>query len=180
MNEEMRRVSEFAKKLVAAGLFLLLLTGGAATVLSVLAAGLNTMSTKPSVSVGQMTNAGSQTSRTQTGSQNGLQPGGSVGSGNSQGQGSVGGTQGTIPGSQSGSANGSSSKSGTGLTQAGQSQDVTMTSPVGQALDRGGVVVGQHVQQAFGNVLSSMIRILFIERPERYAKSSSSVSSSGN
>lgn len=178
MNEEMKRVSEFAKKLVAAGLFLVLLTGGAAAVLSVLAAGLNTLSARPSAPVQQVTSAQSGTLQNGNGSASGYS-GSNSGYGSSAGSGN-GSAQGSLSGTGSGSGGSSASPSGTGVLQSGETQAVTMTSPVGEALDKGGVVVGQQVQQAFGNVLSNMIRVLFVERPETYSTSSaSSQTSSG-
>ncbi|QQE77351.1 hypothetical protein [Alicyclobacillus sp. SO9] len=171
MNEEIRRVSEFAKKLVAAGLFLLLLTGGAAAVLSVLAAGLNTLSTKPSLSAVHAATGPSGIAAGVSGTtgSNAQYPG-STGNHVSQGQGQAG------SGGTNSTSSGVGSASHTGAVPSEQSQAVTMTSPVGQALDRGGVVVGEHVQQAFGNVLSGMIRILFLERPQ----ASTTPQSSGN
>ncbi len=46
----------------------------------------------------------------------------------------------------------------------GQQSGSGLTSPVGEAIDTGGVVIGEHVQSAFGNLLSHVLNVLFMEQ----------------
>jgi hypothetical protein len=41
-----------------------------------------------------------------------------------------------------------------------------MQSPIGDAVDTGGVLLGNRVQDAFGNMLAGVLKTLFLERPD--------------
>lgn len=168
MNEELKYLSTYAKKTVAAVLFLFLLIGGAAAVLSVMAAGLNALSGPAGFSVSASTHntsssTGSGSGTTTTPAQNSTgNPGGN--SGWVQGSSGATTTPSTPAPQQSNPATGTALAQGQTGTQT-QGTQTTLETPVVEALDRGGVAIGNRVQQTFGNVLAHVLQVLFVERP---------------
>lgn len=54
-----------------------------------------------------------------------------------------------------------------------------MHSPIGDAIDNGGVALGNQVQTIFGNVLSGVLKSLFLEQPD-HASTTTVTSQGGN
>jgi|GEM_PF-4510707 len=165
MHSEWQNLSTYLKKAVAAVLFLLLLIGGAAAVLSAAAATLDSLSgPNPAVvvssSAGATTEgtsfASGETSPTQTDGTS-AQPG-TTQPGTTPSQ----GTQ--SQGAQSQAQTSDSQPKATSSTASAASQDV-METPVVDALDKGGIIVGNSVQNVFGDILANALQVLFVERP---------------
>ncbi|WP_067931019.1 hypothetical protein [Alicyclobacillus kakegawensis] len=168
MNDELESLWRTGKRLLAAVVFVCLLVGAGSAVLTALAAGINSLSQfsagrGPSASAsapastqpGAYANAAATVSNAVTGGSDGAVS--ATESADGQGASTLGGA----------SAGGSASEAGTdaGAGSVSSSQGGEFYSPVGEAIDQGGVVLGDKVQQGFGHLLGSVLRALFFEQP---------------
>lgn len=152
-KNEIRRL---AKRMLAAVLFVLLLMGGGAAAFTALAAGISALSdASANLSTVQVVSVTPGTGLTQ-----GVQsPSSSL----------------QAPNQTSGVTNETKTQSNIESPYGTPSASVTMAdqwdynlshmhSPVGDAVDAGGVVIGQKVQQVFGGLLSGLLQTLFLEQ----------------
>jgi hypothetical protein len=167
-----------AKQCLAAVLFITLLIGASAAALALLAAGISTLSSPRTLSIaypsGQyptavqpgttsgLTNrpqsAGEYTNQTQAPSNTGEPYTSDLGSGGGgTADSNAGSPQITTPNTQITTPN---------TNVAGDSNgNVERThSIIGEALNNGGVVLGNHIQQLFGNIVAGIMQTLFLEQ----------------
>jgi hypothetical protein len=173
-----------AKQCLAAVLFITLLIGASAAALTLLAAGISTLSSSRTLSIaypgGRNPATGADASATSALS-NRTQ--GSDGYDN-RSQASLSTDEsftsdlGTGIGDSANTSNPPSSTSSVPSTNF--ADDINrkvehMHSPIGEALNNGGVVLGDRIQHAFGNIVAGILQTLFLERDD-----SSSVTTQGN
>jgi hypothetical protein len=197
MNEGWDSVRLTAKRVLAAVVFVLLLIGGGATVLSALAAGMTALS-NIGVSGPRQGTVQPVSTAAGSGATGGAGPTGQTGAG---GVSSTGGNGGAGGGGEvgaalgsTGSGNGTAGAIGSNQTATGSNPPAVVPgnsdaqtavnsssgpssggaadadasdrfySPVGEAIDQGGVILGNQVQDGFGHFLANMLHVLFLEQ----------------
>jgi hypothetical protein len=153
MGNELSQWGRYIRIGVSGLVFVALLVGGGAAALSALAAGLNALSGGGNAIAQQVASSPTvtqpQTAHTQKAQTQKAQTSDAS---------SAAVTHRPVPSQSSGelTASGESTQS--------TSSDSGLTSPIGDAIDSGGVIIGNHVQSAFGHVLSHVLDVLFMEQ----------------
>lgn len=153
MNDTIYQLRKFARKGLAATLFTLLLFGASTAALSAFAAGVNALSgmhsSPVSVAPAQVTQPAANPTPAQT----------------------LTGRDGKSVAPQVTSPTGAlpNPTQDIGVTTASYVDSLNekldhMESPIGHSLDTGGVVLGEKVQQTFGQVMSGLMQTLFLEQ----------------
>lgn len=155
MSESWLALQRIAKRGLAAGLFLLLLLGGSAAALSILAAGISALS-----GVGATAAYPAAGLSTGTPTAAALPPAAQTQNSPSGNASATVNGAGVVPGASTAYA--------AGISRSNQfsNQLDQMHSPIGAAIDSGGVLLGNRVQSLFGSVLSGVLQALFLEQPD--------------
>ena len=169
MDIEWKRVQSIARRMVAGVLFVLLLFGASATVFSAAAAGINALSTMDTGGSATIVGSVESTVLPST-SAMAMSTGGDAAS---VAQNSGSGSLLSLPSSTTSSSLGSGSL---GFTDRLNYSIDHMHSPVSGAMDRGGIVLGNHISHSFGRFLSNVLRFLFVEQSDGNSASSSTSS----
>jgi hypothetical protein len=140
MKSTWMQIRRYVKRGLAGVLFSLLVLGASAAALSMVAAGIRALSGPAAL------------------------PAGPVGASTDAPGVAAGGDPGALSG-QSSPLSPVTAAGSPGRLDAWDQRLAGMQSPIGHTLDRGGVIVGVHVQDAFGRLLSGLLETLFLERP---------------
>jgi hypothetical protein len=148
MGNELSQWGRYIRIGVSGLVFVALLVGGGAAALSALAAGLSALSGGRTAMAQQVASTPTVTQRQTVTTQTAQTSHAS----------SVAATEHSVPAQSSGEMTASDAS-----TQS-TSSDSGLTSPIGDAIDSGGVIIGNHVQSTFGHVLSHVLDVLFMEQ----------------
>ncbi|MCL6598209.1 MAG: hypothetical protein K6T81_05650 [Alicyclobacillus macrosporangiidus] len=140
MKSTWMQIRRYVKRGLAGVLFSLLVLGASAAALSMVAAGIRALSGPAALPAEPVTASTAAPSV------------------------AAGGYPAPLPG-QAGSLPLATSAGEQGTLDAWDHRLVGMQSPIANTLDRGGVILGLHVQEAFGRLLSGLLETLFLERP---------------
>ncbi|GGJ09391.1 hypothetical protein GCM10010885_18120 [Alicyclobacillus cellulosilyticus] len=130
------------KHAIAGAVFIILLVGGTAMVLSAIAVGISSLAAAYPGQAARPADLAAEAA---------LPP-----------QSPAGDAQAFPPQDESSRA---PSRTGIAAHGASLAPSTTMYSPLGAAIDEGGVVIGNHIQRAFGSLLSGLLQTLFLEQP---------------
>lgn len=178
MDNQIKSVQRLAKRIVAGTIFVTLLLGASAAVFSALAAGITALSNANSYnSTTQATLSGSA-SKNETGVTGSTEANAGVTTTTtspmiSSGGSSPVGLTGSLPSGpgqpmQNPAATGYNGQVAGNLNWGDRVSNSLdhMHSPVTEALDSGGVTLGNQVSHSFGHVLSNLIQFLFVEQAD--------------
>ncbi|MCL6631070.1 MAG: hypothetical protein K6T63_00430 [Alicyclobacillus herbarius] len=171
MNDELDTLRYTMKRLLAAIVFVCFLVGAGAGVFAALAAGMSALSdfsgprAVPAATVPSAASTPSSSAAGIPASPSGQSPSES-GSGSASGFASGSSQQAVHPGlSQVGGPDSTAGSTQTTASSGTDSVHGRFYSPVGEAIDQGGVVLGDKVQQGFGHLLAKVLHVLFLEQP---------------
>lgn len=154
MDESWSRLQQLLKRGFAAALFVLLLVGGSAAAFCAFAAAMTALSGRPDVTVVPSTTVAQATGTTD-------QSGSAQLPAQTPANADTWPTQ-TTPGTtQPAQPTGTSASSG--LSDSGTDG---YYSPVGDAIDSGGVVLGMRLQHAFGSLIGGLLQTLFLTQKQ--------------
>lgn len=172
MDANLKNLQKIIKHAVAGTIFVALLIGGSAAVFSAAAAGVTALSTTDSSSSSSYSSSTTRSSTSSLDNQPSQNPVSSPSTQNNPGAASsnpigLSGQIGSFPPQSTAGVSTSSQVMSVGdFTDRLNNQLVHSHSPVSEALDSGGVMLGNKVSHSFGHFLSNVLQFLFVEQSD--------------